>query len=319
MARVNIIDDFIKINTMSRPGTKGKKQWIVIHETGNYAKGAGAKNHSEFIKRLANENKNYLSWHYTVDDKEIYHHVPDDEVTWNAGDGVGDNTGNVAGISIEICVNIDSNFDTAKLNAARLIADIMLKYGLPLTSIKQHFDFNGKDCPRTIRFTGLWNEFVQSCKQAYDELTTQDNNNPPPNPPTQTIFKVGDKVKIKQTASVYATGEAIPEYIKNRAVNTIMQIGAEKILLKEIYSWVYTKDLDLVTSIPQPPQQVPLVMKVGSRVKYKGNLYSTSLGYFKGKYVEGIFTVSRIIEGRKTGVLLNGNLGWVPKSTCILL
>lgn len=55
-------------------------------------------------------------------------------------------------------------------------------------------------------------------------------------------IKVGDKVKLSANATKYATGETIPEQYKGKTY-TVMQLGSGKVLLKELYSWVYTKDV----------------------------------------------------------------------------
>lgn len=57
-----------------------------------------------------------------------------------------------------------------------------------------------------------------------------------------TGFKVGQKVTLKASATKYATGQAIPNWCKNKTY-TVMQVGNGKVLLKELYSWVYTKDI----------------------------------------------------------------------------
>jgi len=53
-------------------------------------------------------------------------------------------------------------------------------------------------------------------------------------------YRNGDKVKIAGTH--YATGEKIPAWVK-RTEHTIMQVKNDRVLLKEIYSWVYKKDI----------------------------------------------------------------------------
>ncbi len=55
---------------------------------------------------------------------------------------------------------------------------------------------------------------------------------------------VGAKVRIKQSASTYATGESIPNWVKENTY-TIEQITGNKVLLREILSWVYTSDLEI--------------------------------------------------------------------------
>lgn len=59
-------------------------------------------------------------------------------------------------------------------------------------------------------------------------------------------INVGSKVKIKSSASRYATGEKIPGSVKNRSY-TIQQKGTRngksQVLLKEIVSWVWESDV----------------------------------------------------------------------------
>lgn len=55
-------------------------------------------------------------------------------------------------------------------------------------------------------------------------------------------ISVGSVVTLSSNATNYATGQVIPNCYKNRNY-TIMQVGNGKVLLKELYSWVYTKDL----------------------------------------------------------------------------
>lgn len=53
---------------------------------------------------------------------------------------------------------------------------------------------------------------------------------------------VGSKVKV--IGNNYATGEVIPDWVK-QGIYTVSQIVDNKALLKEITSWVYLKDLVL--------------------------------------------------------------------------
>lgn len=53
---------------------------------------------------------------------------------------------------------------------------------------------------------------------------------------------VGVKVQLLSSARKYATGENIPSSIKGKTY-TIMQVKSDRVLLKEIYSWVYIKDV----------------------------------------------------------------------------
>ncbi|WP_394896559.1 N-acetylmuramoyl-L-alanine amidase [Clostridium paraputrificum] len=74
------------------------------------------------------------------------------------------------------------------------------------------------------------------------KYTSKNGPSTPANKPTQTI-KVGSKVKI--VGSKYVTGQSIPSWVKDN-VYTVQQIKGDRALIKEITSWVYTKDLKLV-------------------------------------------------------------------------
>ena len=71
-----------------------------------------------------------------------------------------------------------------------------------------------------------------------------------------------------------------------------------------------------VLKIPGEDEATAPTMRVGAKVQYNGQLYGDSYGGNPGKHVSGTYTVSRIIEGRKCGVLLNSGLGWVPAVNC---
>lgn len=64
-------------------------------------------------------------------------------------------------------------------------------------------------------------------------------------------------------------------------------------------------------------QQKPSSIMVGDKIRYSGKLYKDSYGSAAGSTVNGSYTVSKIVEGRKCGVLLNNGLGWVPKEACV--
>jgi len=55
-------------------------------------------------------------------------------------------------------------------------------------------------------------------------------------------ISVGSKVKIKKSASKYATGQSIPSYVKNQT-HTVQSMKSDRVLLKEIYSWVKKSDI----------------------------------------------------------------------------
>lgn len=147
------------IKKAKRPGYAMKPEYITIHQTGNTSKGANAEMHNRYVHNVAPNP----SWHYTVDDKEIYQHLPLDENGWHAGDGTN-GTGNRKSISIEICVNRDGNLAWAEANAAWLAAKLIKEVGSlkPFSAcMKQHYDWSKKNCPAQIRGRkNGWAEFL---------------------------------------------------------------------------------------------------------------------------------------------------------------
>lgn len=152
-----VTTSFVPEGMHCRPGIDREIRYIVIHETGNPAQGADAAAHSRF---LSSDAGNQTSWHYTVDDHEAYHHIPDDEVAWHAGDQRTPGGGNMCGVGVELCVNADGDFERTFDNGAKLTAYLLDQYGLGLEAVKQHADFMEKNCPEHIRDQGRWQEFL---------------------------------------------------------------------------------------------------------------------------------------------------------------
>lgn len=200
---VDIIVDLVpRGRTNVRPGIPMTPQYITIHETDNTRKGANAKAHANYLKNGAGGASK--SWHFTVDDKEIYQHLPTNEVGWHAGDG-GNGTGNRQSIGIEICVNRDGNYEKAKENAAWLVRKLMKEHNIPIERVVQHNRWSGKNCPRRMREEGKWGHFLQMIQQG----------SPAPAPSTNTtVLRLGDSgpaVK-KLQENLLKAGEKLPKY-----------------------------------------------------------------------------------------------------------
>lgn len=139
-------------NKFARPAKSMNPTSITIHETGNTKKGADAKAHTIYVDNI----QSYVSWHFTVDDKEIYQEIPINENAWHAGDG-GSGTGNCTSIAIELCINEEGNFEKTKENARVLVQYLMQETGIK--EIYPHKHWSGKNCPANILRSG-WDEFV---------------------------------------------------------------------------------------------------------------------------------------------------------------
>lgn len=137
---------------------------IAVHQTGNYGKGAGAQAHANLQSR---GNSRLASWHVQVDDKEAIQSLPFNEAGLHAGDGAH-GKGNREAIAVEICVNSDGNYKKAVENGAKVVAKLMKKFDIPLSGVKQHYDFSKKDCPKDIRAgrEGItWAKFLDMVKE----------------------------------------------------------------------------------------------------------------------------------------------------------
>ena len=168
IAGIPVTHHFIEKGTPGRPGTERKIQFVIIHETGNQGAGANAKSHDSYIHEAALADP--ISWHYTVDDHEIYHHLPDNEIGYNAGDGATGGDGNTHGIGVELCVNQDGDYEKTLQNGAVLTAWLLKSYGLDLDDVKKHQDFSGKKCPERLIESGRWEKFLHLVEEKRKEV-----------------------------------------------------------------------------------------------------------------------------------------------------
>ena len=182
------------VKKSKRPGYSMKPLYITIHDTANKGKGAGAKAHNAYV----HNNAPNPSWHFSVDDKIVYQHLPLDENGWHAGDGTN-GTGNRKSIAIEICENSDGNRAKAEANAvwlvAKLVREVKTLKAFP-GCMKQHYDWSGKNCPNVLRGRkGGWAGFLAAVEK---EL-----NPPKPAPKLPAITKeIGIRVDGKAVKEV---------------------------------------------------------------------------------------------------------------------
>ncbi|WP_426616663.1 N-acetylmuramoyl-L-alanine amidase [Bacillus velezensis] len=149
---VKITKDFIPVGHHNRPGYAMDPAYITVHNTANTARGANAAMHARYEKNPETPT----SWHFTVDEKEIYQHLPLNENGWHAGDG-NRGTGNRKSIGIEICENSDGDFEKAVSNAQWLIKKLMKEQGISLANVVPHQHWSGKYCPRKL--LDRWDSF----------------------------------------------------------------------------------------------------------------------------------------------------------------
>jgi len=134
-------------------------RYITIHATENV--GATADDHARYLlnsgKRSSNRRfgrSGWVTWHFTVDDKEIVEHLLPTEQGDHADYG---GPGDRLSIGIEICEFRDPKRQAAAIDrAAHLAAWLADKYHIPSTNIVPHkhwprWDFKyGKPCPHIL-------------------------------------------------------------------------------------------------------------------------------------------------------------------------
>ncbi len=210
-------------------------EFIVVHNTAN---DASAENEISYMI----SNNNEVSYHYAVDDKEVIQGLPIDRNAWACGDG-SNGKGNRKGIQIEICYSKSggARFENAEKNAAKFIAQLLKERGWGVDKVKKHQDFANKYCPHRTLDKG-WASFVNMVKDYLNESNNQTSS-------TNSTIKIGDKVKVKTTATHYATGQSIASFVKGSTYE-VTKVDGNKLLLSDITSWVWDYDVEKVGSTP---------------------------------------------------------------------
>lgn len=136
----------IRRNVYSRRGNPIK--YLVIHDTGNSNRGAGALNHRNYVEN----NKRGASAHYFVDDKVIVQYVGDSKSAGSVGDGRGRyGITNTNSLSIEMCINSDADYAKTYKNTVELTKNLMRKFNIPIDRVVRHYDASRKSCPNHMR------------------------------------------------------------------------------------------------------------------------------------------------------------------------
>lgn len=256
---------------------------ICIHNTAN---DASARNEISYMQ----SNNNEVSFHIAVDDQEAIQGLPFDRNAWHAGDG-GNGQGNRNYIAVEICYSKSggSRFEAAEKRAAKEVAALLKKYGWGTDKIKDHRSFSGKNCPHRTNMSNFI-KLVQSELTGSSATATS--------PGATGSVTVGSKVKVVGTH--YATGQEVPGWVKQNTY-TVQQVNGDRALLQEITSWVYIKDLQLISG------GAAATINVGSIVKVTGSHYATGQKVASFVY-NNTYTVTQISGNR---ALLSDIISWV--------
>ena len=269
-------------------------EFVVVHNTAN---DASAQNEVKYMI----SNNNQVSFHFAVDDKEIVQGLPLDRNAWACGDGAN-GKGNRKGIQIEICYSKSggARFENAEKNAAKFIAQLLKERGWGVDKVKKHQDFSNKYCPHRTLDKG-WASFVNMIKDYLNEL------NKPVQSTQSSSISVGDKVKVKTTATHYATGQSMASFVKGSTYE-VTRIDGNKLLLSDIVSWVWDYDVDKVGSTTQSSSDNSFLVEIicdELNIRQQADFNSKVVGTVKKGEVFTIVEMSNGLGKLKSGA------GWI--------
>ena len=167
----------IKHNRSDRNGSAIK--YIVIHDTGNFSRGANANAHFEYF----NNGSRGSSADFFVDDTQVlcvnnYYKY----YTWHCGDGRGKyGVTNSNSVGVEFCVNAGSDRAETLKKTVRLVRELMNELSVPIERVVRHYDASRKNCPQSMSKNDWaeWFEFKECLKgdsltmSQYDELKSR--------------------------------------------------------------------------------------------------------------------------------------------------
>lgn len=133
--------DFLKDAPLKR--TNGKRTVPLLGVTVHNGATRGT---ARQLGIYGNYNSPEVSYHYSADESEVYHLIPEEYTAWHAGERKGNNET----IAIEIGRDMDYDtdlYDRAEDNAAHLTAAILHRHGLGIDRVFRHYDWNRKLCP----------------------------------------------------------------------------------------------------------------------------------------------------------------------------
>lgn len=124
-------------------------------------------------------------------------------------------------------------------------------------------------------------------------------------------ISVGNQVKVKFSANNWATGQAIPSWVKGRAYS-VAQVSGGRVLLSGINSWINTSDVEIISG-SSAPIQAP---SVGTYTVRSGDTLSSIAAKFGTSYqtlasLNGISNPNLIFAGQVLRINGSANTGSV--------
>lgn len=164
---LNLFEEYIPKHMHNRPGVAIKPSYITVHNTSNTNVGADADAHSRMVRTkgyyMHKGKKQWVSWHFTVDDRKVIKQLPLNELAYHAG-----SKGNKNSIAIETCMNKGINHDQANDRLARLVAALLSDLEMDIKCVVPHKHWTGKNCP--ILILAEWDQFIADVKNHLSRL-----------------------------------------------------------------------------------------------------------------------------------------------------
>ena len=131
-------------------------------------------------------------------------------------DGVN-GTGNRKSIGIEICENVDGDFDKAVSNAQWLINKLMDEQNISISNVVPHKHWSGKNCPHLL--LSKWDDFIAGIT---DDKKTFDRDE---KVKSVQIENVSTSDRGKRVESIYKGDEGLNFYAKPSWDNPVATFG----------------------------------------------------------------------------------------------
>lgn len=150
-----------KINQSSRHDSK--IEWIVIHDTANYNKGANADAHKRFFSTYRG-----ASAHIFVDSEKALQIIGDSMSAWHCGDNQGFGKSlngclNRNSIGVELC--LDKDYEEAYKNLVEVVKNLMYYHKIDISHVCMHYHVSRKRCPGSFFDKGLWEKFKKDIQK----------------------------------------------------------------------------------------------------------------------------------------------------------
>ncbi len=185
LGEVRLVQDMIPRGTAGRRTFRPMNaRYITIHSTQNPT--GDAWHHALALKRGAlrapkrrgGNRIGFLTWHFTVEDRDAYQHLPTNEQGEHADfNGPGNNYS----IGIEMCEHRGNDLARTIDNTAKLAAFLMYEHGIGIDRVVPHHHWRRigvspehKDCPHFLLDNGregaTWRWFMSRVQQQYSRI-----------------------------------------------------------------------------------------------------------------------------------------------------